>query len=103
MNVARICRTAMLSASLVALGACSTDPNTRKVGVAMSDTAISAKVKTALLGDPDVKGTDVKVETFRGTVQLSGFVDNPQSAARAADIARRVDGVLDVRNAIIVK
>ena len=71
--------------------------------MALSDTAISAKVKTALLGDPDVKGTDVQVETFRGTVQLSGFVDSPQSAARAADIARRVDGVLDVRNAIVVK
>lgn len=69
----------------------------------MSDTAISTKVKTALLGDPDVKGTNVNVETFRGTVQLSGFVDSPQSAARAADIARRVDGVREVRNALIVK
>jgi osmotically-inducible protein OsmY len=69
----------------------------------MADTAISAKVKTALLGDPDVKGTDVKVETFRGTVQLSGFVESPHSAARAADIARRVEGVREVRNALIVK
>ncbi|WP_379680835.1 BON domain-containing protein [Massilia consociata] len=103
MNVARICRAAMLSATLVALGACSTDPNTRKVGVALSDTAISTRVKTALLGDPDVKGRNVNVETFRGTVQLSGFVDNPESVARAADIARRVDGVREVRNALIVK
>lgn len=103
MNLARICRAAMLSATLVALGACSTDPNTRKVGVAVSDTAISTRVKTALLGDPDVKGRDVQVETFRGTVQLSGFVDSPQSAVRAADIARRVDGVREVRNALIVK
>lgn len=103
MNVARICRAAMLSATLVTLGACSTDPNTRKVGVALSDTAISTRVKTALLGDPDVKGTNVNVETFRGTVQLSGFVDSPQNAARAADIARRVDGVREVRNALIVK
>ncbi|MFC0253692.1 BON domain-containing protein [Massilia consociata] len=93
----------MLSATLVALGACSTDPNTRKVGVALSDTAISTRVKTALLGDPDVKGRNVNVETFRGTVQLSGFVDNPESVARAADIARRVDGVREVRNALIVK
>lgn len=103
MNLARICRAAMLSATLVALGACSTDPNTRKVGVALSDTAISTRVKTALLGDPDVKGTNVNVETFRGTVQLSGFVDSPQNAVRAADIARRVDGVREVRNALIVK
>lgn len=105
MNVTRICRAAMLSLTLVSLGACSnlTDPNSRKVGVALSDTAIAAKVKTALLADPDVKGTNVEVEAFRGTVQLSGFVDSAASAARAADIARRVDGVMDVRNSIIVK
>lgn len=103
MTIARTCRILMLSTALVTLGACSTDPNTRKVGVAMSDTAITAKVKTALLGDPDVKGTSVNVETFRGTVQLSGFVGSPESAARAADLARRVDGVREVRNALIVK
>lgn len=105
MNVTRICRAAMLSLTLVSLGACShfTDPDSRKVGVALSDTAIAAKVKTALLADPDVKGTNVEVEAFRGTVQLSGFVSTAESAARAADIARRVDGVMDVRNSIIVK
>lgn len=75
----------------------------RRAKVAISDTAIRAKVKTALLGDPDGKWTNVNVETFRGTVQLSGFVDSPQNAARAAAIGRRVEGVIDVRNALIVK
>ena len=92
-----------LAATVFTLGACSTDPTQRKVGVAVADTAISAKVKAALLGDPDVKGTDVSVETFRGTVQLSGFVDTPESARRAADLARRVEGVREVRNSIVVK
>lgn len=88
----------MLSAAV-----CSTDPNTRKVGVALSDTAITAKVKAALVGDPDLKGTAVNVETFRGTVQLSGVVDSPESAYRAADLVRCVEGVREVRNSITVK
>lgn len=103
MKSIRVLRAALLAATVFTLGACSTDPNQRKVGVAVADTAISAKVKAALLGDPDVKGTDVAVETFRGTVQLSGFVDTPDSARRAADLARRVDGVREVRNSLVVK
>lgn len=85
------------------LSACSTDPTRCKVRVAIEDTAITAKVKAALAGDPDVKGRDVNLETFRGTVQLRGFVESPESARRAADLARRVDGIRDVQNAISVK
>jgi len=85
------------------LAACSTDPTQRKVAVVFSDTAITTKVKAALAGDPDVKGRDVSVETFRGTVQLSGFVSSPESAARAADLARQVDGVRNVQNDLSVK
>lgn len=96
-------KTGIIAASMLALAACSTDPTQRKVGVALEDTAITAKVKAALAGDPDVKGRDVSVETFRGTVQLSGFVDSPANVARAADLARRVDGVREVRNSLIVK
>ncbi|WP_229518389.1 BON domain-containing protein [Massilia sp. PAMC28688] len=71
--------------------------------MAISDTAISARVKAALAADPDVKARDVQVETFRGTVQLSGFVDSPDNIRRALDVARGVDGVREVRNALIVK
>lgn len=101
-------RTAHLKAMLVGMAmltltACSTTPGERSMGTALDDTAISAKVKAALAGDPDVKATDVQVETYRGTVQLSGFVDSPQNITRAVDLARRVDGVTDVKNALIVK
>ena len=97
-----------LSALVVGLAAltlsgCNTSPTARPVSVAVADTAISAKVKAALAGDPDVKATDVQVETFRGTVQLSGFVDSPANARRAADLAKRVDGVREVKNDLIVK
>ena len=103
MPLTRSLKTLSAGFMLVALAACSTSPNDRRVGEAIQDTAISAKVKTALAGDPDVKARDVQVETYRGTVQLSGFVDSPENARRAVDMARRVDGVRDVRNALIVK
>lgn len=88
---------------VVALTACASSPTDRTIGAAIEDTAISARVKAALAGDPDVKGRDVQVETYRGTVQLSGFVDSAENVRRAVDVARRVDGVREVKNALIVK
>ena len=59
---------------------------------------ISSRVKTALLADSSVKGTAVEVESFRGVVQLSGFVDNQEMANRAVAIAKGVPGVREVKN-----
>src|SRR5439155_12277163 len=67
-----------------------------------SDKAISTKIKTALYADPVVKGTEVKVMTFKGTVQLSGFVENQAQKDRAGEIARQTKGVIDVRNDLLV-
>ncbi len=55
-------------------------------------------MKTALLADSSVKGTAVEVESFRGVVQLSGFVDNQEMANRAVAIAKGVPGVREVEN-----
>lgn len=87
---------AVLSAFL-ALGTagCATDRGVRDVA---SDTVITTKVKAALIGDPDVAGTRINVETLNGTVQLSGFAKSAQEAQRAMDLARRVDGVKNVIN-----
>jgi hyperosmotically inducible protein len=60
-------------------------------------------VKSALIADLDVKGTQVKVEVNRGIVQLSGFVDSAAQAQRAVTVARNVQGVSEVRNSLIVK
>ena len=67
------------------------------------DAWISAKVKAALLQDSATTPIEVKVQTQDGTVQLSGFVNSAQQAARAADIAAHVDGVRKVINSLIVK
>lgn len=103
MKLARSFSAALVSTMFVALAACTTSPTGRTVGVALDDTAISARVKAALAGDPDVKARDVQVETYRGTVQLSGFVDSPENIRRAAELARRVDGVREVKNDLLVK
>lgn len=103
MHIARPVTTILLSFMLAMTSACSTSPTSRPIGVAVEDTTITTKIKAALAADPDVKGRDVQVETYRGTVQLSGFVDSPENIRRAADIARRTDGVREVKNDLIVK
>jgi hyperosmotically inducible periplasmic protein len=103
MNLPSSFKATLASLVFLAVSACTTSPGDRTVGAAIDDAAISTRVKAALAGDPDVKARDVQVETYRGTVQLSGFVDSPENARRASDVARRVDGVREVKNDLLVK
>jgi hyperosmotically inducible protein len=73
------------------------------VGTTIDDSTITTKVKSALLADPDVKGLDIKVETNKGEVQLSGFVDSQVQIDRAISIARGVEGVKNVQNKMTLK
>lgn len=74
-----------------------------RAGQFIEDSVITAKVKAALLKDLRLKGLNVSVETHKGTVLLSGFVDNEEQAKRAAEIAAGVEGVTAVRNSLLVK
>lgn len=74
-----------------------------KVARVVDDSVITGKVKMELLKDPVVKGMKVNVETYQGTVQLSGFVDNERQATKAAEVAVTVKGVKHVINNLIVK
>jgi hyperosmotically inducible protein len=73
------------------------------VGNKVDDGIITAKVKSALLSDPDIKSLDIAVVTRNGEVQLSGFVDNQTRINHAIEIARAVDGVKSVTNEMSVK
>lgn len=75
----------------------------REVGEALDDTAITAKVKAALLQAPDVKGLDVTVQTDKAVVQLSGFVDSQAQIDKAIHLAKGVRGVREVQNKMSVK
>lgn len=82
---------------------CAGNRTRASTGEYIDDSVISTKVKTALHADEDVSGFQVEVETFKGVVQLSGFVDTPVQAQKAEQIARKVEGVQEVRNSITVK
>jgi hyperosmotically inducible periplasmic protein len=69
----------------------------------MDDSLVTAKVKAALLTDMLLKGLTVSVETHKGVVLLSGFVDDRAQAKRAAEIAAGIEGVNAVRNSLVVK
>ena len=82
---------------------CAGDRYHESTGESIDDTATTSRVKEALGNDPMYKYPDVKVTTFKGTVQLSGFVDNRDQKSRAAMLARQVAGVKDLVNNISVK
>jgi|SRR5579864_2200689 len=73
------------------------------VGNVLDDGIVTARVKSALLADPDVKSFDIAVVTRKGEVQLSGYVDNRAQMGRAMDVAGTVDGVTRVGNEMSVK
>lgn len=73
------------------------------VGTQIDDTVVTAGVKSALLTDPDIKSFDLKVETRKGEVQLSGFAQNQAQIDRAVALARDVKGVKSVLNNLSLK
>ena len=88
---------------LVAMLGCVGSRTQESTGELLDDNVITAKVKAALLADPDVSGFQVSVETFKAVVQLSGFVDTAAQARKAVQIARGVSGVKSVKNSMIIK
>jgi osmotically-inducible protein OsmY len=104
MNLAKRLATAVFTASLaMTMVACSSTPTKESTGEYVDDSVITAKVKAAIFNEPTLKTTEINVETFKGDVQLSGFVAQPQDAQRAAELARGIKGVTSVKNDIRVK
>ncbi len=90
-------------AATAAEPAAATQPATTTIGTEIDDSVITTKVKSALLADPDIKSFDIAVETRKGEVQLSGFVDSQEQIDQAIAIAQKVDGVTSVGNAMSIK
>lgn len=85
------------------IGGCAGTPTKASTGEHIDDAVITTKVKAKLFNDNDVSGFDVQVETFKGQVQLSGFVDTPKQRQKAEQIAKAVPGVKSVTNNLLVK
>ena len=82
---------------------CASTQKREGTGEYLDDSAITTKVKAAIFNEPSLKVFQINVETFKGDVQLSGFVDSSQSVSKAGEVARGVKGVRSVRNNLIVK
>ena len=85
------------------IAGCAGGPTHESTGEYLDDVALSTKVRTSILGDSRLKVLQINVETFKGVVQLSGFVDSAGAATKAVDLARTVKGVKSVNNSLIVK
>jgi osmotically-inducible protein OsmY len=82
-------------------GSAGTDKQT--AGEVVDDGVVTAKIKAKLVDDPVTKAYQINVETFKGTVQLSGFVDSAEARSRAEQLARDMDGVKAVKNSLQVR
>jgi osmotically-inducible protein OsmY len=72
-------------------------------GQYVDDSVITTKVKTAIFNDASLKTLQITVKTYKGVVQLSGFVDSAASVSKAGEIAQRVENVVAVENSLLVK
>jgi osmotically-inducible protein OsmY len=88
---------------IAAFVACASTPKQESTGEVVDDSVITTKIKTLLAEDEFLKSFQISVETRKGIVELSGFVDTQKSKDRAGQIARGVGGVKSVKNALIVK
>jgi len=89
--------------TLVLASGCASTYNQESTGEYVDDSVITAKVKKTIFNDPLLKVAEINVETFKGAVQLSGFVSSQLAADRAVLVTRGVSGVTSVKNAMHIK
>jgi osmotically-inducible protein OsmY len=94
---------ALTAVALAGAAGCAPTQTRQSTGEVVDDAAVTARVKSALINEPGVKSTQINVETFRGTVSLSGFVDSDEMARKAVNVAEQVRGVRSVKNDMQVK
>ncbi|MCW5659585.1 MAG: BON domain-containing protein [Burkholderiaceae bacterium] len=101
--MAKLIISALIACGLLAQTGCAVTSGQSSMGQYVDDSTITARVKKRFAEDPTVAATRISVETMNGTVQLSGFATTESERARAAQIARSVPDVRDVRNDVIVR
>jgi hyperosmotically inducible protein len=88
---------------IAGIAACASTTKQSGAGEYVDDSVITAKVKSALGGDDFIRSFEISVETYKGIVQLSGFVDSQKAVDKAGEIAAGVPGVKSVKNNLNVK
>jgi osmotically-inducible protein OsmY len=92
-----------LALVLLTAGGCASTHKQAGTGEYIDDSVITTKVKSAILADPTLSAAEINVETFKGVVQLSGFVESRADISQAVSVARGVGGVKSVKNSMQVK
>lgn len=82
---------------------CSSTSKSESTGQYMDSTVLTTKVKAAIFNEPTLKSSEINVETFKGEVQLSGFVTSKEQIQKAVEVAKGIQGVTGVKNNMIVK
>lgn len=95
--------TIILAVMLTTVLGCASTPTHEGTGEYLDDSVITTKVKAAVLNEPSLKSAEINVETFKGEVQLSGFVSSEDDINKAVEVARSVKGVTSVKNNMLVK
>lgn len=103
MRVTNRFSTFVLTVLLATLLGCAGTSTREGTGEYVDDTVITTKVKAAIFSEPSLKSAEINVETFKGTVQLSGFVNSREDINKAVDVARSVSGVKAVKNDMRLK
>lgn len=93
----------LLCTCLFPVPGCASKTDPESTGQHFDDSTITANVKAALLNDPSLQSGRINVDTFKGVVQLSGFVNSQESIIRAGQVTAGVPGVVSVKNELIVK
>lgn len=93
----------LVAATMMFMLGCASTAKHEGTGEYIDDTVITTKVKAVIFEEPTLKSAEINVETFKGTVQLSGFVTSQANINKAAELARGVRGVVSVKNDMRVK
>ena len=93
----------LAAAAFTTLGGCASSATQESTGQYMDDTAITTKVKAAIFNDASLKSAEINVETFKGVVQLSGFVNSQADINKAVAVTQAVGGVRSVKNDMRLK
>ena len=101
MKIAHRIATLLFAASLVVIAGCAS--TAKHEGTGEYDAVITTKVKAEIFNEPTLKSSEINVETFKGVVQLSGFVSSSASIDKAVTITRSVKGVVSVKNDMRLK
>jgi len=92
-----------LAVTLVSVVGCASTSKQEGAGEYVDDAVITTKVKAAIFNEPTLKSTEINVETFKGVVQLSGFVNSQADINKAVEVTRSVKGVTSVKNNMRLK